>query len=173
MCCVLASCGVSTKKSFITREDPIDPNKTIVVGRPRGIWSKLDENYGTGNELRYDFKATVLTGLNGQHVHMIEPGTYTLEYIEFFHSPSIKSVFDKLGKQKLATFEVKPGEVIYTGTVKPDLYEKSWHSSWELHLKVIDDFEKAKAVLMKERPDISVNLLKKRLMTIRPDVQAK
>lgn len=173
ICCLLTSCGISTKKSFITKEDLIDPNKSIIVGRPRGIWSRLDKNYGTDNELRYDFKATILTGLHKPHVHMIEPGIYTLEYIEIFYTPTIKRVFNKLGKKKLATFEAKPGEVIYTGSIVLDLYEENWHSSPELRLKVIDEFEKAKALLIEERPDINVNLLKKRLITIKPDVQAK
>lgn len=64
----------------------------------------------------------------------------------------------------------KPGEIIYIGDVEFYAYPKGLFAGCAFEAEVKDEFTDAKAYLAKERPDINPNLLKKELVTIKPEV---
>lgn len=175
ICCAVTACGPSIRKSLITKELPIiQPDKTMIVfeGHNHQLWARLDNNYGKKDESIYDFGGSWDTSYRGYHIHMLEPGDYALELV-YFYFGGFSIELDHLGKNKFLSFVAKPGEIIYIGDIKFYPHPKGRFSGWEFKAEVKDEFVKAKAYLAKERPDINPNLLKKELVTIKPEVLKK
>lgn len=85
ICCSVTACGPATRESILTKEMPVNQSdKTMVIYKnlSNQFWVRLDNNYGTKNKLIYSFKGAMRTGVyNNYHIHMVEPGTYALEYL--------------------------------------------------------------------------------------------
>ncbi len=176
ICCFITACGPSTRDSLITKTTSIpQADKTMVIfsNHNNELWVRLDDNYGKKDELLYRFRGTFSKGIfNSYHIHMLEPGTYALEHlITSFGGLGVE--FEHLGKNRLVTFVAKPGEIIYVGDIKFYADTKGLFSGFTLEAKLEDKFDDAKAYLTRERPDINPNLLKKELVTIKPELLKK
>lgn len=175
ICYVVTSCGSSARKTLISKETVIpQPNKTIIVfnNYTRQLWARMDDNYGKKNESIYEFKGKRSTGFSGYNIYILDPGRYTLE--ELYYNLATVSIAEikHLGKKELLTFVAKPGEIIYIGDIKYDIYADGLFG-WRFEAKINDNFADAKAYLSKEHPEINPNLLKKELVTIKPNILKK
>ncbi len=175
ICFFITSCSsTSTTKSLLTKEMSLNlEGKTLIVYRILAgqTWSRLDNHYGTKKALLYNFKGPTFTIYDNYNIHVIEPGTYTLDYLCIgclVHGVEVNNI----GKYELVTFNAKPGEIIYVGDIDFS-YKHTGLISAEIQAKIINNYEDAKVYLSRERPDINSNILKKELAVIKPEMQYK
>lgn len=169
---VLAGCSMNTNydpKSFAEEKRAM-----IIVGCPDNPKAKTDKNYPilksswtnlTTNEALVVNTTDFLNyGVKDKEAYLalsVTPGKYSLHDITYWivpKEPSDRDVYNVW--KKGATFEVKPGEVVYIGDL---ILEDRYYGK----IAVKDSFEKAQEFLNSKHHDLATRL-EKRLINISP-----